>query len=98
MKRTWKVTRRQLEFMSRLYMDGMSQRKIAEAVELSRGTVAYWMGKNPDMFPPREKRDESWWRRKLPEVEGLNNSVAARKLGCHRRTVWKWRRLIDDAR
>lgn len=60
MKPTWKVTRRQLEFMSWLYMKGMSQRKIAEAVELDRGTVAYWMGRHPDLFPPREKRDEAW--------------------------------------
>ena len=98
MKRTWKVTRRQLEFMSWLYMKGMSQRKIAEAVELDRGTVAYWMGKHPDLFPPREKRDESWWRRKLPEIEGLPDSTAARKLGCDRHTVWKWRRLLNGTR
>lgn len=93
-----KMTIRLLESAARLHAQGRSQRSIAETIGVSRATIAYWMGKHPDMFPPREKRDEAWWREKLHEVEGLPDSTAARKLGCNRRTVWKWRRLIDDAR
>ena len=93
-----KMTIRLLESAARLHAQGRSQRSIAETIGVSRATIGYWMRTRPDMFPPRERRDESWWREKLPEVEGLPDSTAARKLGCNRRTVWKWRRLIDDAR
>jgi len=93
-----KMTVRLLESASRLYGQGKSQRMIADSLGISRGTLCYWMGARPDMFPPRGKRDESWWRRKLPEIEGLSDSTAARKLGCDRHTVWKWRRRLHDAR
>lgn len=93
-----KMTVRLLESASRLYGQGKSQRMIADSLGISRGTLCYWMGVRPDMFPPRERMDSKWWRGKLADVEGLSDSAAARKLGCNRRTVWKWRRLLDDAR
>lgn len=93
-----RVTHNTLAFMSKLHAYGLSQRRIADMVGVSHGTVCYWMRRHPDMFPPREKRDEAWWREKLPEVEGLPDSTAARKLGCDRHTVWKWRRLLDGTR
>ena len=93
-----KMTIRLLESAARLHAQGRSQRSIAETIGVSRATIGYWMRTRPDMFPPREKRDEAWWREKLPEVEGLPDSTAARKLGCNRRTVWKWRRLLDGTR
>lgn len=93
-----KMTCRQLEVMAGMHAKGMSQRSIADSAGVSRGTLCYWMKRRPDLFPPREKRDEAWWRKKLPEIEGLPDSTAARKLGCNRHTVWKWRRRLHDAR
>ena len=92
------VTSGKLRTMRLLYARGDSYAGIAGIVGVSKDTVRYWARKRPDLFPPREVRDEAWWREKLPEVEGWPAAAAARRLGCHRHTVWKWRRLIDGTR
>lgn len=87
------MTVRMLESAARLYADGRPQRAIAESLGICRGTLDYWMRARPDLFPPRS-RGREWWEAHLGEVEGLSASEAARRLGCHRHTVWRWRRML----
>lgn len=49
-----KMTVKLLESAAVLYAKGKTQTEIAESLGISRGTLAYWMGKRPNLFHQRE--------------------------------------------
>lgn len=85
------VTRSKLELMRMLYAKGYPYARIAELCGVSKGTVCYWARKDRDAFP-RRTHDESWWSEMLGETADMPASVAARRIGCDRGTVYRRRR------
>lgn len=91
-----KINEKMLESMSVLYFKGKTHEQIADSLGVSRATVDYWVLKRSDLFPPRMKRDESWWRTVLELFDGAPAFEIANVLGCHKATVYRWMRRIRD--
>ena len=74
-----------------LYDQGMNDREIAEALDLSQTTIAWWRKKNnrSSNFKSRSIIDID----KLIELDNLGVSVPeiAKQLGASIKTVYKWR-------
>lgn len=91
------VTSSTLRAMRLLYARGESYEGIAGILGVSKGTVCYWARKDRGAFP-RRTHGREWWEDALKTVDGLPAPTAARRLGCDKGTVYKWRRLIDGTR
>lgn len=88
-----KLTTKKVDALVHLYASGMTYQHIADVLGVQKSTLTYWLRQRRDACP-RRTHDEGWWREQLSEWRALPASVLARKLGCNRCTVYKWRKRL----